>query len=100
MKKQSFTIKDFKAEFRLVCSDAWGECMNVWFEIAEELWHRNLSIPAEWEFRPAAILTKDSRDKDNYWFELFNNCKASDLRKIGALIHRYAQFLKFKGIDY
>ena len=101
MKKKTFTIKEFKAEFRLICTDTWGETMEVWFTIAEELWFRNLAVPSEWEFRPSAILTtNDGREKDSYWFELFDKAKAKDLRKIGALIHRYAQFLKYKKIDY
>lgn len=91
-------IKDFKNEFRLICTDTWGNAMDAWFECAGQLNKRHLYIPSNWEYRPG--ITNDGTDSDCYWYEIFKNCTNTELYNIGNYLFRYCQFLRFKGIDY
>ena len=91
-------LKDFKFEFRLICSDEWGTAMEAWFEACGHLNSRGETIPAEWEYRPA--LGTDGRDEESYWNELFESASTEELWAIAKLMARYCQVLKLAGVDY
>jgi hypothetical protein len=92
------TLKEFKSEYRLISSDLWGDAMEAWFECAAHLHLRNLTIPNEWEYKPAPC--NDNRESDCYWYELFNETDNDLLIEIGNFLFRYCQLLKFYGKDY
>lgn len=92
------TIKQFKAEFRLVCTDTWGEAMEAWFECAGRMNRRGINVPYSWQYRPAP--GTDGTDKESYWYALYARCGNKQLIAIGNLLFRYCQYLKYKGIDY
>jgi hypothetical protein len=90
-------LKEFKDEFRLICSDAWGEAVDCWFEVAGHLYNRGLNIPDDWGYRPGL---GDPTTGDNYFYGLFNDCTDEELRIIGNFLFRYCQMLKHYGKDY
>ena len=92
------TLRQFKDEWRLKCTDSWGDAMEVWFECAGWLHWNGENIPIEWEYSPGA--GGDGRDKESYWYELFAETPVSLLHEIGRLMTRYCQYLRFKGLDY
>lgn len=91
-------LKEFKNEFRLICSDTWGNALDAWFECCGHLDKKGAKIPAKYEYRKGA--SNDGRDKDSYWFSLFRVCTVTQLRVIGEFLFRYCQYLKFKEVDY
>lgn len=91
-------LKQFKDEFRLICSDTWGNAMEAWFECAGHLNKRGEDIPNEWQYRCG--MSGDGTDKDSYWYSIFKNTSTKRLRVIGGFLFRYCQYLKMKGIDY
>lgn len=93
------TLKEFKNEFKIVCSDAWGECMGAWFECAAHLYHREIDIPTSWEYSPGIIAT-DARDDESYWFEIFNDTSDEMLLVIGNFLYCLSEILRAKGLDY
>jgi hypothetical protein len=94
------TLKQFKKEFRLTDYkyDPWGECMSAWFECAGQMNKRGLYIPHEWQYRPSPL--GDCTDPENYWYSIFAHCGKNQLLAIGQLLHRYDQYLRFKGRNY
>lgn len=92
------SLKEFKNEFRLVCSDTWGEALGAWFECAGQMNKRGMPIPSEWEYSPG--LGGDGTEPDSYWYELFENSTGNMLREIGNFLFRYCQYLKYNGVDY
>ena len=91
-------LKSFKNEFRLICTDTWGDAMNTWFECAGWINWRGIPTPKEWEYSPG--LGGDGREEDNYFYELFESSSDEELIAIGNFLFRYCQYLKFKEIDY
>lgn len=93
------TIKEFKYEMKLTNSgDSWGNAMNAFFEVAAHLYDKGVTIPDEWEYSPS--MASEQAEEDSYWFELFSIETEENLIKFGNLLHRYTEFLKFKGVDY
>ena len=91
-----FSVKEFKNEFRLICTDTWGCAMDAWFEAAGQLHTRWLDIPAKWQYK--AVLSP--LEEDNYFHDLFNECTDDEIIAIGTFLFRYCQYLKFKGTSY
>lgn len=91
------TLKDFKDDFKLICTDTWGAALDAWFECAGHMHSRNLPIPNEWEYNVGG---GDGMDPDTYFHELFQNASDLELIAIGNLMFRYCEFLRFKGINY
>jgi len=94
------TLKQFKKEFRITDFkyDPWGCSMEAFLECAGRMNRRNLDIPSEWEYRPG--MGSDGTDRDNYWYPLFGRCGNSQLKEIGSFLHRYTNYLRYKGRDY
>lgn len=92
------TLKEFKNEFRLICSDEWGTAMDAWFECAGRMYKKNMPIPEEWNYRPSPF--GDPCEKDNYFYSLFAHSSKKQLIEIGNFLFRYCQMLKYKGKDY
>ena len=91
------TLKEFKNEFRLICSDEWGCAMDAWFECAGRMYKKGMVIPDKWEYRPCL---GDPCERDNYFFSLFAHSSKKQLQEIGNFLFRYCEYLKFKGKDY
>jgi len=89
------TLKEFKKEFRLICTDTWGNTLEAWFECAAHL-NEIAYPPKEWEYEQKG----SGKDKDSYWYEFFDECDADELLEIGNFLFRYCSYLKFKGISY
>lgn len=94
----NLTFKGFKDEYRLICSDTWGNAMEAWFECAGQMNKRGMPIPPEWNYRPG--MGSDGTDEESYWNEIFEGITDEMLVRIGQFMTRYCQFLKFKGVDY
>jgi hypothetical protein len=91
------TLKEFKNEYRLVCSDDWGTAMEAWFECAGRMYKKNMLIPANWEYRAGL---GDPCDNDSYFYSLFAHSSKKQLTEIGNFLFRYCQMLKYQGKDY
>ena len=89
-------IRDFKNEFRLVCTDTWGNALDAWFECAAHL-NEIAYVPIEWEYKASIF---GGKDKSSYWYEIFDECDADELLDIGNFLFRYCQYLKFKEVNY
>lgn len=92
------TLKEFIDEYRLVCTDTWGDAMEAWFECAGQLNKRGFLVPANWEY--GAPLGQNGTDESSYWYELFENTEDETLVKIGNFLFRYCQLLKRAGVSY
>ena len=94
------TIKEFKTEYNIVSDkcDNWGSSMMAFFECAGQMNKRGLNIPYEWAYSPG--MGSDGTDVDSYWYDLFEESTDSVLCNIGNLLHRYTQYLEFKGESY
>ncbi len=90
-------LKDFKAEFRLTCTDVWGNALDCWFEAAGHLYKRGIPIPDNWEYRPGM---GDPTELDNYFYDLFVKSTDEQLQDIGNFLFRYCQLLKHHKKDY
>jgi hypothetical protein len=90
-------LKEFLNEYRLICSDSWGDAMEAWFECAGQMFKRGLDVPNEWEYRPAL---GGATDSESYWYDLFENTSDETLLTIGNFLFRYCLLLKRHGKDY
>ena len=100
-------LKQFKSEFRFMCSDTWGDAMDAWFECAGRLYTKRATIPEEWQYRPGLMNRINSSrsfmeacERDSYFYNDFKASKVSELRAIGNFLFRYCQFLRHYGKDY
>lgn len=91
------TLKEFKNEFRLMCSDTWGDAMDAWFECAGRMYKRKMKFPPEWEYYEGA---GDPTNEDSWFHSMFSKSSNKELRIIGNFLFRYCQYLKYKGLDY
>jgi hypothetical protein len=91
------TLKNFKDDFRLICTDTWGDALESWFECAGQMYSRFLEIPVEWEYNVGA---GDGTDPDSYFHEVFLNATDSELIAIGNFLFRYCEYLRFKKVNY
>ena len=91
-------LKQFKEEFRLICTDTWGDAMDAWFECAGRLYKRRQTLPDNWEYKPPAI--GSPCDKESHFHYLMNDSSTLQLTEIGNFLFRYCQYLKYKGVDY
>lgn len=92
------TLKEFKNEFRLACTDTWGDATEAWFEATGRMNRRGIDIPSEWNYRPG--MGSDGTDKESYWYSLFGRCGNKQLTQIANFLARYCQFIKLAGKDY
>lgn len=91
-------ITQFKNEFRLICTDTWGDACEAWFEAVGRMNRRGLAIPSEWNYRPG--MGSDGTDKESHWYPLFGRCGNKQLTAIAHFLARYCQILKRAGKDY
>lgn len=90
-------LKDFKSEFRLMCSDTWGSALDAHFEAVGHLYNRGVHIPQEWAYSPGL---GDPTDEDSYFYKSFEESTDEELLAIGWLMFRYLGKLKYLGYDY
>ena len=93
--------KDAMSEFRTMFDggDAWDSTMNMWFAIAEEMYHnREFDVPESWQFRPSPF--GNGNDPNDYATAIVEDMTDDALRHLGAVIHRYAGVLQRAGVDY
>ena len=90
-------LKEFKNEFRLICTDTWGDALESWFECAGHMHSRNLPIPNNWKYSAGA---GSGMDIDSYFHAIFMGVSDEELINIGNFLFRYCEFLRYKGINY
>jgi len=90
--------RELKAEFRLHSDgDPWGTTMAFWFAVAGEMYVRGIPIPDAWRYRPSPL---GAKDPDAFETEICEQAGDETLAAFGALLNRYAGFLKRAGKDY
>ena len=97
----TMTYKDMVYEFKLTMDkgDPWGHAIITFFTVAAELNHRgDYYIPPEWEYYPG--MAEDSREPEDYFYSMCEECSTADLQKFGKLLHRYTGRLKRHGHSY
>lgn len=91
-------LKEFKNEYRGVCTDTWGSALDAWFECAGRMYWRKMPIPADWKYWPGA--SNDGREPESYWYALFARCSNNQLIAISNFLTRYCRYLEYKKMDY
>ena len=80
--------------------DAWGNALNWWFVIADEIYFNRpaLHVPAEWRFRPSPLGPQN--DPGDYASGVVVELDDALLKRLGAFCNRYCRLLKHLGKDY
>ena len=89
------TYEDAISEFRTMFDggDAWGSTMNMWFAIADEIYHnREFDVPDNWKFRPSPF--GPTNEPNDYATVIVEDMTDRALQHLGNVIHRYAGVLK------
>ena len=91
------TYADAKAEFRMTADgDDWGNALNWHFHVADEIYHnRAMAVPAGWQFRPSPL--GPANDSEGYETSIVQDMSDGDLERFGAVLLRYARFLRHCG---
>ena len=95
------TYKQLISEFRCDdCDDPWGTVMHWWFTVADEIHFKRpkLNIPVNWRFRPSPLGSQN--EPDDYAAVAVAQASDAALDRFGAVLNRYAGFLKRRGRDY
>lgn len=85
-----------REEFKLSSDwkhDPWGECLNHWFDVAEVLYTRGVTIPQHWEYHPGA-------GEDIVNNEQYLTMNDDELIAWGNVLERYTRLLRAAGKDY
>ncbi len=97
----SKAIKDFKAEFRMICTDTWYDAKDAWFEATGQMHKRGIKIPSEWEYSPGKNFPDgspaDGTCPTSYFYEIFGNLSDEEITEVGNFLFRYCQFLESNG---
>lgn len=95
----ALSYDDLKHEFHLTNDgDSWGNCMNWWFSVAAEMYHRGLDIPSSWQYQPA--MTDDPRELDDYAAQVCQDASDEALELFGNVLEKLSKKLKEQGKDY
>ena len=95
------TYRQLISEFRCDDSqDSWGTVMHWWFTVADELNFNRpaLTVPESWRFRPSPLGPQN--EPGDYAANAVAESSDDALARFGALLNRYAGFLKRRGKDY
>jgi hypothetical protein len=95
-KINSLKIRDFKDEFRLICTDVWADALDAWFEATGQMCIRWIDIPKEWKYKAGLC----PLNEDSYFNEMFENCSDEEITAIAHFIYRYCRILKHFGKSY
>lgn len=104
--KQSI-INEFKALFSLMnvfSGDKWAAAsMSAYFDVMSHLYAQTghyewVKINEKHQFKVGAL--GNTLDTESPYYDLFLNADNKDLSYIADLLHRYTNYLKFKGLDY
>lgn len=93
------TVKEFKDHLRMsdLAYDPWGTSIAAFFDVAAEMYNRDMDIPVDWHYCPSQL---GVNVEDDILADLFSRCETEDIRYIGDLLHRYTNMLKIAGKDY
>jgi len=91
-----YNIREFKNDFRFICTDVWGDALDAWFEATGQLCMRWIDIPSAWQYKAGLCPI----DEDSYFNEVFANCTDDEITAIANFLFRYCQMLKHNGKDY
>lgn len=89
--------QDIINEFRLMCSDSWGDSMELSFAVAGEMYERGMAIPKKWKYYPSPF---GAKDEDSYWTKPLETVTDEDLERLLTFCWRYTNLLKRHGKDY
>lgn len=77
--------------------DNWGSAITFMFDIANELYMRELCIPAAWGYSPGC--TDDPRT-DSYGACICLDANDEELLRAGMILDRYCNYLISKELNY
>ena len=88
------------AEFRLGSGDGdpWGQTMQWWFCVADELYHVHGTVPADWQFRASPL--GPANEPDEYPDCIVALAGPEDLIRFGTVLARYERWLRRAGHAY
>ena len=79
--------------------DPYGSNINAAFTVANEIHHRGEQTPSDWQYKPS-ICQGDTREHDDYLFEICERVSLEVLEKFGSVLLRYDDKLRLAGKDY
>ena len=87
-------MRDLKNFYKCLedSSDKYSSCVGFHFEICQYMYENDYNIPKEWEYGHGLGFG----GQDEIYLELFQASTEIDLIKMGNLLSRYAQALKYK----
>jgi hypothetical protein len=100
---------DIKLAIAYDPGDAWGSTMGALFDIAEAMYLRDLTVPAELNFRPSPLLNRELeplRRADSFVMDVVlsgfdaEELTEADLQHAARVLNRMADMLKAQGKDY
>lgn len=100
MKKNSMMVRFKEATYHKNW-DAWGESLGMLFNVCEYMLINDIDIPGKWGFRPSPFASLDESSeslKDSIW--LFEGETTESVINFGNILHKYTNFLRYKGEDY
>jgi hypothetical protein len=87
--------------------DVWGDAMEWWFSVAEVMYHNDVEIPGDWEFRDSPMHDGDYLDDtgnavESELYDLYRNGEATedDFLTFGTVLTRWANLLRAAGKEY
>lgn len=78
--------------------DAWGNCMQWLFALADYMSDRGVGVPPEWQYRPGL----GGADTDSYVYQSLAEIAPSDtdLQTFAAVMWRLRGILEARGLSY
>jgi hypothetical protein len=78
--------------------DPWGSAMSLFFDVAGEMYRRDMEIPDAWRYRPG--LDADHAD-NTYQAAILAECAEDEsLDRLGRVLHRLTESLDRQGRSY
>jgi len=80
--------------------DRWGHAMSAWFDVAEEMYIRDINIPEQWKFNPGIGVLRGERNEGSL-FKVFGiELTDDELIYAGRVLERYTSILDSAGMSY
>jgi hypothetical protein len=98
--KEVLTYRELKKDlmFGYDPGDAWGSCMGLFFDVAEEMYRRELDIPSAWQFKPGIGVMEGPDTEDGKFLATY--ARDEHLERLGKALHRLSRILEHQGRSY
>lgn len=95
--------RSLKSLWAMMDDDAYGSTMELWFGVADVVYHTGLTVPLDWQYRHSPVCTgtfDNWPDAEIQTLYDIGDVTGDELIYFGQILARYASILQAMGKGY